>query len=97
MCVILVICNGKNVLLFDLFIEFIFRWLIYDDKDPYEQLQWLADTLYEAEKNGEYVHLIYHVPNWQMECFVTWSHEYRRIVNRLFYKIITLLLINFLI
>ena len=31
------------------------RWLLINDVDPAGQLKWLADTLQEAEDNGEKV------------------------------------------
>lgn len=58
------------------------RWLIYEDKDPYGQLQWMTDVLLQAEQNGEMVHIIFHLPPGEVNCFTTWSHEYRRIIER---------------
>ncbi|KAK9693931.1 Calcineurin-like phosphoesterase [Popillia japonica] len=57
-------------------------WLLYDDVDPYGQLQWLADTLYEAEQNGEKVHIISHIPSSDSTMYTVWSREYRRIIER---------------
>ncbi|KAF5270328.1 hypothetical protein FQR65_LT05516 [Abscondita terminalis] len=57
-------------------------WLLFNDKDPYGQLQWLSDTLLEAEKNEESVHILSHVPPGETECFQQWSHEFRRIIER---------------
>ncbi|KRT82259.1 Calcineurin-like phosphoesterase, partial [Oryctes borbonicus] len=57
-------------------------WLIYDDVDPYGQLQWLADTLYKAEQNGEKVHILSHVPSSDSTCYAVWSREYRRVLER---------------
>lgn len=31
------------------------RWLLINNVDPAQQLQWLVDTLQEAEDNGEKV------------------------------------------
>ncbi|EFN69910.1 Sphingomyelin phosphodiesterase [Camponotus floridanus] len=56
-------------------------WLWYQPKDPYDQLQWLADTLLQAEKDGEFVHILAHVPA-NDECQGTWKREYLKIVNR---------------
>lgn len=67
---------------------FIFRWLIYQPKDPYDQLKWLADTLLEAENNDEFVHILGHIPAGASQCQHTWSREYRKIINR-FAHIIT--------
>jgi len=55
--------------------------LWYQPKDPYDQLQWLADTLLQAEKDGEFVHILAHVPA-NDECQSTWKREYLKIVNR---------------
>ena len=34
------------------------RWLLINNTDPAQQLQWLTDTLQEAEDNGEKVCLL---------------------------------------
>lgn len=60
------------------------RWTIYDDVDQYGELQWLVDTLYEAEKNGEYVHIIGHLEPGESAAFKTWFHQYYRILRRYF-------------
>ncbi|XP_045479749.1 sphingomyelin phosphodiesterase-like [Harmonia axyridis] len=58
-------------------------WLAYDDYDPYGQLAWLVKVLQKAEEDGEYVHIVYHVPTGQPEsCLGTWAREYNKIVNR---------------
>jgi sphingomyelin phosphodiesterase len=57
-------------------------WLIFDDVDPFQQLQWLADTLKEAEDAGESVHILSHVPTGDISCLKVWSREYHRIVER---------------
>jgi sphingomyelin phosphodiesterase len=57
---------------------------MHNPKDQDGQLQWLADTLLQAEKNGEKVHILGHITSDQ--CFRTWSREFRRIVNRLVNK-----------
>lgn len=46
------------------------------------QLQWLHDVLLEAERNGEKVHILGHVPPGSGGCFRVYSREYRRIVER---------------
>ncbi|KAF5302364.1 hypothetical protein FQA39_LY10403 [Lamprigera yunnana] len=63
-------------------------WLFYDDVDPFGQLQWLADTLAEAEKNKEFVHIISHVPTGDGQCLHNWSDQYVKIIQR-FAHIIT--------
>ena len=42
-------------------VMFFFRWLLINNIDPAQQLQWLVDTLQEAEDNGEKV--------WQFKMF----------------------------
>lgn len=56
-------------------------WTIYSPKDIDGQLQWLADTLLKAEKAGEKVHILTHIPTWS-SCLRTWSREFRRITDR---------------
>ncbi|KAF2893414.1 hypothetical protein ILUMI_12758 [Ignelater luminosus] len=57
-------------------------WLLYDDVDPYGQLQWLVKVLLDAEENNEVVHIISHVPNGDDNCLHNWSREYSKIINR---------------
>lgn len=57
-------------------------WLLYDSRYSAMQLQWLHDTLLDAERNGEKVHILAHVPNVAGDMFTTYSREYRRIVDR---------------
>jgi len=51
-------------------------------------LQWLADTLLQAENDGEYVHILAHIPPGYEQCLTTWKREYIKIINR-FAHIIT--------
>lgn len=57
-------------------------WLLYDDSEMREQLQWLHDTLLEAEKYNERVHILAHVPPNTASCSRSWNREYERIVER---------------
>ncbi|XP_011690160.1 PREDICTED: sphingomyelin phosphodiesterase-like [Wasmannia auropunctata] len=57
-------------------------WLWYHSQDPDGQLQWLADTLLQAEKDGEYVHILAHIPPDHDDCNTAWKREYIKIVNR---------------
>ncbi|KAF2878763.1 hypothetical protein ILUMI_27404 [Ignelater luminosus] len=57
-------------------------WLIFDDYDPYGQLNWLVDVLLKAEENGEIVHIISHVPSGDFTCFKNWGKEYAEIIKR---------------
>ena len=65
-----------NNLLFD-------RWLFYNPKDQDGQLQWLADTLLQAEAAGEKFHILGHIPSGYAHCYRTWSREFHKIVDRL--------------
>ena len=40
------------------------------------------ETLLQAEKDGEFVHILAHIPPGDKSCFVSWSREFRKIVNR---------------
>lgn len=62
--------------------NWLYRWLLYDDVDPYGQLQWLADTLYQAELNEEIVHILTHVPVGDETVLKKWSYEYGRVIKR---------------
>jgi len=57
-------------------------WLFYDPIDPEEHLKWLADTLQEAEDNNEVVWLFGHEPPGFDDCWMIWSNQFHRIVNR---------------
>jgi hypothetical protein len=58
------------------------RWLFYNPRDQDGQLQWLADTLLQAERNGEKVHILTHIPTGGSECLRTWSREFNKIIER---------------
>lgn len=55
---------------------------MYQPKDQDGQLSWLMETLLQAEKDGEFVHILAHIPPGDHSCFVSWSKEYRKIINR---------------
>ncbi|XP_063243966.1 sphingomyelin phosphodiesterase-like isoform X2 [Bacillus rossius redtenbacheri] len=67
-------------------------WLAYDPIDPYSQLQWLVGVLREAERAGERVHILYHVPSGLRSrygwCLKVWGREFHKIVDR-FENIVT--------
>nr|CAD7195606.1 unnamed protein product [Timema douglasi] len=65
-----IVCYNSNV------------WLVYESKDPYGQLKWLAETLLQAEKDGEKVHILQHIPTGSKDCVEVWSREYHKIVDR---------------
>ncbi|XP_050497869.1 sphingomyelin phosphodiesterase isoform X2 [Diabrotica virgifera virgifera] len=55
-------------------------WNLYNSEDPYGQLKWLADTLLEAEKNKEIVHILYHIQT--SSCIGSWGRAYNQILKR---------------
>ncbi|XP_017783886.1 PREDICTED: uncharacterized protein LOC108567753 [Nicrophorus vespilloides] len=57
-------------------------WLLFDEVDPYGQLQWMEGVLNEAEKKGEVVHVLSHVPSGDPTCHLPWAREFRRILRR---------------
>lgn len=58
------------------------RWLLYTPRDPDGQLEWLANVLSDAERNGEFVHILSHIPANDASCLKTWRREYVKIVDR---------------
>ncbi|XP_055587590.1 sphingomyelin phosphodiesterase-like [Uranotaenia lowii] len=60
-------------------------WLLYQPNYPVHQLQWLHDELLRAERNGEKVHILAHVPyNSYTAMFRPCQREFRRIVERFY-------------
>lgn len=57
-------------------------WLLYDSRYAAVQLQWLHDTLLEAERNGEKVHILAHIPAAYGDVLKSYSREYNRIIDR---------------
>jgi len=57
-------------------------WIFHRGTDAQAQLLWLHDTLLEAEENGENVHILAHIPSGDGSCWITWSREYNRIIER---------------
>jgi sphingomyelin phosphodiesterase len=57
-------------------------WLLYHDEDPYDQLKWLVDVLTKAEKDGEKVHILSHIPPGEIQCLQRWTSQFRKIVDR---------------
>ncbi|XP_017480065.1 PREDICTED: sphingomyelin phosphodiesterase-like [Rhagoletis zephyria] len=57
-------------------------WLYYDGTDKIPQLQWLHETLLAAEKAGEFVHILAHIPTGDASCWSVWAREFNRLVVR---------------
>ncbi|XP_017845761.1 sphingomyelin phosphodiesterase-like [Drosophila busckii] len=62
-------------------------WLYYDGSNKIPQLQWFHDTLLAAEKAGEFVHILSHIPSGDGTCWSVWAREYNRCIAR-FHKTI---------
>eukprot|EP00163_Fabomonas_tropica_P002357 TRINITY_DN11784_c0_g1_i1.p1 TRINITY_DN11784_c0_g1~~TRINITY_DN11784_c0_g1_i1.p1 ORF type:complete len:112 (-),score=28.22 TRINITY_DN11784_c0_g1_i1:35-334(-) len=45
-------------------------WLLLNDTDPYNMLQWFIDTLQVAEDNGDKVIVLGHIPLSSADCLV---------------------------
>lgn len=58
------------------------RWLLYGANDMIIQLEWLRDTLIEAESNGEKVHIVGHIPPNTASCIRAWNREFNKIIHR---------------
>ncbi|KAI8119618.1 Sphingomyelin phosphodiesterase [Lucilia cuprina] len=63
---------------------YIYNWWIYLDGSATSQpqLDWLQKTLLAAEKAGEYVHILAHIPSGESDCWTVWAREYNRIIER---------------
>lgn len=64
---------------------YLFNWWLYYDgnaNSALTQLEWLHDTLLIAEKSGEYVHILAHIPSGDSQCWSVWSREYNRLIER---------------
>lgn len=57
-------------------------WILYEVKSIQKQFQWLHDTLLLAERAGEKVHILSHIPNGDEDYHQPCSREYSRIINR---------------
>ncbi|RWS02046.1 sphingomyelin phosphodiesterase-like protein 2, partial [Dinothrombium tinctorium] len=57
-------------------------WILYKTIDPGDQLNFLATELLNAEKSGDKVHIIGHVPPDHRECTQPWLLNFIRIIQR---------------
>ncbi|XP_047344030.1 sphingomyelin phosphodiesterase 1-like [Vespa velutina] len=57
-------------------------WLLYQHQDPNGQLNWLVETLTQAQKNKELVHILSHIPPGDKDCQHIWKREYIKIINK---------------
>ncbi|CRK90511.1 CLUMA_CG004132, isoform A [Clunio marinus] len=63
-------------------------WIFYGVESIESQFQWFHDVLLDAEKNGEKVHILAHIPSGDEDFHLPCSREYQRIVDR-FHETIT--------
>ncbi|XP_071804161.1 sphingomyelin phosphodiesterase-like [Asterias amurensis] len=63
-------CNNQN------------WWLLDNEVDPANELQWLIDVLQKAEDENEFVHILGHIPPGSGDCLPQWSWNYNQIINR---------------
>ncbi|KAH8381287.1 hypothetical protein KR093_002107, partial [Drosophila rubida] len=57
-------------------------WLFHNGSLVLDQLQWFHDTLLAAEKAGERVHVLTHIPSGDGDCWSDWAREYNRLLAR---------------
>ena len=57
-------------------------YLIANNTDPGEQLDFLVNELKEAEENGESVYIAGHIPPGNLNCMTLWNERYNAIVDR---------------
>lgn len=57
-------------------------WLLYNDVDNFGQLAWLENVLYDAEQNGESVHILSHVPSGDYSAYAYWMQQFYKILAR---------------
>ena len=59
-----------------------FSWMNWQWVDNSGVLQWLVQTLYDAEIAGEKVHIISHIPPGNGDCLGAWGRNYAKIIER---------------
>ena len=57
-------------------------WTLYQSIDPADHLKWLINQLDAAEKEGDLVHIVGHVPPDNRECTQSWLFNFMAIVER---------------
>lgn len=55
---------------------------MYQHQDPDGQLNWLVETLTQAQQNKELVHILSHIPPGDQDCQYVWKREYLKIINK---------------
>ncbi|CAG9535750.1 unnamed protein product [Cercopithifilaria johnstoni] len=57
-------------------------WLRINETDPDGTLSWLVAELKQAEHDGQYVHILSHIPPGDGECLESWARNYYKIIAR---------------
>ena len=57
-------------------------WMLYNTQDPASGLSWLTEVLESAEKAGEKVHIMSHIPPGNSDCLSVFSREFGKIISR---------------
>uniref|UniRef100_A0A8R1XMU1 Sphingomyelin phosphodiesterase n=1 Tax=Onchocerca volvulus TaxID=6282 RepID=A0A8R1XMU1_ONCVO len=57
-------------------------WLYINETDPDGTLSWLAMELKQAELDGQYVHILSHIPPGTDDCLESWARNYYKIIAR---------------
>ncbi|KAM3721915.1 Sphingomyelin phosphodiesterase [Dirofilaria immitis] len=57
-------------------------WLYINETDPDGTLSWLVAELKQAESDGQYVHILSHIPPGNEECRESWARNYYKIIAR---------------
>lgn len=57
-------------------------WIYYKSQDPASGLAWLNRVLEQAERDGEKVHILSHIPPGNFDCWTVFSREFAKIINR---------------
>ncbi|VBB35067.1 unnamed protein product, partial [Acanthocheilonema viteae] len=55
-------------------------WLRINETDPDGTLSWLVAELKQAELDGQYVHILSHIPPGDGECLESWARNYYKII-----------------
>lgn len=63
-------------------IHFFYSYLFLNQTDPDGAMTWLSNQLVDAEKAGDKVQILAHIPGGDGEMFQSWAMNYYRLVNR---------------
>ncbi|VDK44832.1 unnamed protein product [Anisakis simplex] len=74
--------NMLNFTFVESYRSLLLSWLYINETDPDGTLSWLVNELIRAENDGQYVHILSHIPPGNSECLEGWARNYYLIVNR---------------